>query len=102
MFTKSLTALAVAGTLAVAAVALGVEPNAAPPSASARPPGMRDSGARLRFAGGHDRFPAGLVEEHLVHVLDGGGDVIVRLNRMALPLFDPRHRRIDLRRRPRF
>jgi hypothetical protein len=32
----------------------------------------------------------------VAHVLDGGGDVIVRLNRMALPLFDSHHRRIDL------
>ena len=32
----------------------------------------------------------------VAHVLEGGGDVIVRLNRMALPLFDSHHRRIDL------
>lgn len=32
----------------------------------------------------------------VAHVLAGGGDVIVRLNRMALPLFDYHHRRIDL------
>lgn len=32
----------------------------------------------------------------VAHVLEGGGDVLVRLNRMALPLFDSHHRRIDL------
>lgn len=32
----------------------------------------------------------------VAHVFEGGGDVIVRLNRMALPLFDSGHRRIDL------
>jgi len=32
----------------------------------------------------------------VAHVLAGGGDVIVRLNRMALPLFDDHHGRIDL------
>lgn len=32
----------------------------------------------------------------VTHVLDAGGDVIVRLNRQALPLFDARARRIDL------
>lgn len=31
----------------------------------------------------------------VAHVLKGGGDVIVRLNRMALPLFDSHHRRVD-------
>lgn len=37
----------------------------------------------------------------VAHVLDGGGDVIVRLNRQALPIFDSRHRRIDLAARMR-
>lgn len=32
----------------------------------------------------------------VAHVLKGGGDVIVRLNRQALPLFDSKHQRIDL------
>ena len=32
----------------------------------------------------------------VAHALAGGGDVIVRLNRMALPLFDYNHGRIDL------
>lgn len=32
----------------------------------------------------------------VAHVLEAGGDVIVRLNRQALPLFDSKHRRIDL------
>lgn len=37
----------------------------------------------------------------VAHVLDGGGDVIVRLNRQALPMFDSRHGRIDLAARMR-
>ena len=37
----------------------------------------------------------------VAHVLDGGGDVVVRLNRTALPLFDSRHQRIDLAERMR-
>lgn len=32
----------------------------------------------------------------VAHVLGGGGDVIVRLNRASLPLFDSHHRRLDL------
>ena len=32
----------------------------------------------------------------VAHVLGSGGDVIVRLNRQALPLFDSSHQRIDL------
>jgi hypothetical protein len=32
----------------------------------------------------------------VAHVLAGGGDVIVRLNRQALPVFDSSHQRLDL------
>lgn len=32
----------------------------------------------------------------VAHVLDSGGDVIVRLNRQALPMFDSSHERVDL------
>jgi hypothetical protein len=37
----------------------------------------------------------------VAHVLGSGGDVIVRLNRQALPMYDSRHRRIDLAARMR-
>ena len=37
----------------------------------------------------------------VAHVLGSGGDVIVRLNRQALPIYDSRHRRIDLAARMR-
>jgi Transposase DDE domain len=37
----------------------------------------------------------------VAHVLGSAGDVIVRLNRQALPMFDSRHQRIDLAARMR-
>lgn len=37
----------------------------------------------------------------VAHVLGGGGDVIVRLNRQALPMYDSRRRRMDLAARMR-